>query len=740
MALRRGVLILVLLLLAGVAAVIRAAPSAQPAAPNPADYELVQVASGFTRPVFVTHAGDGSGRLFVVEQGGLIRIIQNGTVLPTPFLNVSGLVSTGNEQGLLGLAFHPNYSQNGQFFINYTDRAGDTQVVRYTVSADPNVANTASATPLLSVDQPYANHNGGGIAFGPDGWLHIGMGDGGSGGDPQGYAQNMSPLPGNRVLLGKMVRIDVNQATPPVQITALGLRNPWRWSFDRATGDLYIGDVGQGTREEVNFWPANGGTGANYGWKVYEGTFQYSAGNIPGAIFPFAEYGHDVGCSVTGGYVYRGSFAPALRGVYFFADFCQGQIWSSFRNGSGGWQTALFTDTDFNISSFGEDQAGEVYVVNHGGSILRIEPKVKPTPTPLPTTPTPLPTTPTPLPTTPSPEPTSEPTPAPTEPTLVVSVNPAGARPGETVQVELGVVNVSGMYGLQVECAVDPAVLSGTSLTEGSAFTSADSYLVNQGFQPDGHWLIAGSRLHPNPAVEGNALVAMLVYSVVGFGDSAVTCEALAVDRDGRDLPLTVVNATFDGIEPPAVTEEPTVEPTPTEEVTPEPTATATPTEEPTVVPTETPTPGLLSVVKGVLAYQSRTDQSGIVVRLFKLDGTLVAEVITGADGAFSFGNVVMGDYAVVASAALHISVAQAASITADGSLLDLGYEVLRAGDTDGNQVIDLADAATIGANFDVVVPPAPAFADLNADGQVNIRDLVLVGANFGLTGPVIVP
>lgn len=752
MRLRYGVLILVLLLLAA-AAIVQAAPLAQPAAPNPADYELVQVASGFTRPLFVTHAGDGSGRLFVVEQGGRIRIIQNGAVLPTPFLDISGLVSTGNEQGLLGLAFHPNYAQNGQFFINYTDRAGDTQVVRYTVSADPNVANAASAAILLSVDQPYANHNGGGIAFGPDGWLYIGLGDGGSGGDPQGYAQNMSPLPGNRVLLGKMVRMDVNQATPPVQITALGLRNPWRWSFDRATGDLYIADVGQGAREEVNFWPASGGAGANYGWKVYEGTLQYSAGSIPGAIFPFAEYGHDVGCSVTGGYVYRGLLAPALWGVYFFGDFCQGQIWSSFRNGNGAWQTALFTDTSFNISSFGEDQAGEVYVVNHGGSILQIEPKVKATPTPVPTTPSPEPPTPSPEPTTPSPEPATpspEPTPAPTEPALVVSVNPAGVRPGEPVQVALDLVNVSGVYGLQVECAVDPAVLTGTGLTEGTAFTSADSYLINRGFQPDGHWLIAVSRLHPNPAVTGNAQVATLVYSVVGFGDTDVICHALAVDRDGRDLPLTVMNAAFDGIEPPVVTEEPTVVPTPTEMPTVEPTAIPTetptveptmiPTVEPTAIPTETPTPGLLSVVKGVLAYQSRTDQSGIVVRLFKLDGTLVAEVTTGADGAFSFVNVVVGDYAVVASAALHLSLAQAASVTADGLVLDLGYEVLRAGDTDGNQVIDLADAAAIGANFGVAVPPAPAFADLNADGQVNIRDLVLVGGNFGLTGPVIVP
>lgn len=352
--------------------------------PDPAKVQLIEVVGGFQRPVYVTGAGDGSGRLFIVEQYGRIFIYQNGSLLPTPFLNVSNLISTrGNEQGLLGLAFHPDYKTNGTFFINYTDVRGNTAVVRYTVSpTDPNVADPASASIILQVPQPYANHNGGDLQFGPDGYLYIGMGDGGSGGDPQGNAQNPKQL------LGKMLRIDVNSGdtysipadNPFVndsnyapEIWALGLRNPWRFSFDRATGDLYIADVGQNTWEEVNFQPASSKGGENYGWNIMEGTHPFSGAAAPeGLVMPFFDYSHQQGgCSVTGGYVYRGQAAPELQGVYLFGDYCSGFLWASVRDEAGNWQTNRFLDTGDTISSFGEDETGELYLINHGGTIFQ---------------------------------------------------------------------------------------------------------------------------------------------------------------------------------------------------------------------------------------------------------------------------------------------------------------------------------------------------------------------------------
>jgi glucose/arabinose dehydrogenase len=344
------------------------------------------VAEGFDNPVYVTHAGDGSGRLFVVEQSGQIRIIQEGAILPEPFLDLTGIaVDNAFERGLLGLAFHPRYAENGQFFVNYTDVNGDTAVARYTVSAgDPDRADPDSAQIILRVEQPYPNHNGGDLAFGPDGYLYIGMGDGGSAGDPQGNGQNLNTL------LGKMLRLDVDSgepyAIPPdnpfagrsiaqPEIWAYGLRNPWRFSFDRATGDLYIADVGQNAYEEVNFQPADSPGGENYGWDLMEGLHPYEGSPPSDAnlVLPVAEYAQsEGGCSVTGGYVYRGQALPELLGVYFFGDYCSGLVWALHRTAEGAWERALFTRTTFSISSFGEDEAGELYVVDHGGAVYQL--------------------------------------------------------------------------------------------------------------------------------------------------------------------------------------------------------------------------------------------------------------------------------------------------------------------------------------------------------------------------------
>jgi glucose/arabinose dehydrogenase len=366
------------------------APDAPPAQAGVAIKVDEIVASGFSQPVQVTHAGDGSGRLFVVEQGGRIRIIQNGTLLSTLFLDVSGLISCCGERGLLGLAFHPNYESNGYFYIDYT-RAGDgaTIIARYQVSGDPNLADVGSGSTLLTIDQPYENHNGGQVMFGPDGYLYIGMGDGGSGGDPQNNAQNKNTL------LGALLRIDVDGGSPYAippdnpyvgvdgadQIWAIGLRNPWRFSFDRDNGDLYIGDVGQNAWEEIDYQAANSAGGLNFGWHCLEGTHTYntdppcnSATYLAGLTGPIAEYGHDLGNAVTGGFVYRGSLYPLMKGRYFYADFGSGRIWSMVKTGSNPvtWsQPELELNTSLNISSFGEDESGEVYVVSYSDGTVR---------------------------------------------------------------------------------------------------------------------------------------------------------------------------------------------------------------------------------------------------------------------------------------------------------------------------------------------------------------------------------
>ncbi len=332
----------------------------------------------FSKPIFLTASPDESNRLFVVEQDGRVLIIKGISVLPEPFLNINEKLSTGGERGLLGLAFHPSFSSNGRIFVNYTrakDRA--TVIAEYHVSSNPDQA-TQKESILLIIPQPYGNHNGGMIAFGPDGYLYIGMGDGGSGGDPNNYAQN------NNELLGKFLRIDVDQSRPygipsdnpfvkeegRSEIFAWGLRNPWRFSFDRETGELWAGDVGQNDWEEIDVIQK----GKNYGWRLLEGKhcFNPESGcrTTDNLVDPVTEYDHSSGqCSVTGGYVYHGTKIPALQGTYIFGDFCTGTIWGYKKEIA---QTLLTTDQQ--ISSFGEDQGGELYVVGFGGSIFRMTP------------------------------------------------------------------------------------------------------------------------------------------------------------------------------------------------------------------------------------------------------------------------------------------------------------------------------------------------------------------------------
>jgi glucose/arabinose dehydrogenase len=329
--------------------------------------------------VDIQNAGDGSGRLFIVEQSGRILVLQDGVLLSTPFLDIVDAVgSRGNEQGLLGLAFHPKYSENGLFYVNYTDNNGDTVIARFHVSGDPNVADAATETWVLTVDQPFANHNGGVLAFGPDGYLYAGLGDGGSGGDPFGNAQNTATV------LGKILRLDVDAGDPysippdnPFgnEVWAYGLRNPWRFSFDRSTHDLYIGDVGQNQWEEIDFLPAGSAGGANFGWNIMEGDQPYKGGDQTRLIPPVATYGHATspgGCAVTGGYVYRGQALPEWQGIYLYGDDCTGIIWGLIHN-EAGWQSQVMFESGFNVSSFGQDEAGELYVADLQGSIYRLE-------------------------------------------------------------------------------------------------------------------------------------------------------------------------------------------------------------------------------------------------------------------------------------------------------------------------------------------------------------------------------
>ena len=352
-----------------------------------AEISLVPLASGLANAISITHAGDDSGRLFIVLQTGQIVIYDGQRVHLRPFLDISRRVSCCGERGLLGLAFHPQYASNGFFYVNYTDRAGDTVVARYSVSRiSRNLANPLSGTTLLTVDQPFANHNGGQLLFGPDGYLHIGLGDGGSAGDPQNNAQNLD------VLLGKILRIDVDGGTPYAippdnpfvnvpgarpEIWAYGLRNPWRFSFDRLTGDLFVGDVGQAEWEEINFQPASSPGGENYGWRLMEGSHCYDppTGCDPtGLVLPVLEYDHSLGCAVIGGFRYRGSQVPGLDGQYLYGDYCSGRIWGAAPDGIGSWSSTVLLQAPFSVSSFGQGPDGELYVLSYGpsGTLYRI--------------------------------------------------------------------------------------------------------------------------------------------------------------------------------------------------------------------------------------------------------------------------------------------------------------------------------------------------------------------------------
>lgn len=352
--------------------------------------------SGLSQPVHITNAGDGSGRLFVVEQVGRIRVIKDGILQITPFLNITSRVGCCGERGLLSVAFPPKYASKGYFYVYYTNKSGNIVVARYFLkvnldsTVNPDIADSNSEQIVLTINHPtFANHNGGQLAFGPDdGYLYMGTGDGGGAGDPNGNAQN----PG--ALLGKLLRIDVESGNPtrgnpttytvpsnnphtqtpgyPGEIWALGLRNPWRFSFDSQTQDLYIGDVGQDTREEVNFQPASSIGGENYGWNILEGSlcFNPSSGCVPPSLYspPVAEYDHgsndSIGCAITGGFVYRGLNYPDMQGIYFYGDYCTGRIWGLKFDGSA-WQSTVLLDTPFTISTFGEDEAGNLYVTDY---------------------------------------------------------------------------------------------------------------------------------------------------------------------------------------------------------------------------------------------------------------------------------------------------------------------------------------------------------------------------------------
>lgn len=325
---------------------------------------LVPVVRGLAAPVHIAAPAGEPGRLYVVEQAGVIRVVVNGRLRAAPFLDIRALVRSGGEQGLLSVAFHPDYARTRRFYVNYTDLRGDTRVAEY--RSDGVRALPATRRELLRVAQPYANHNGGQVVFGPDGRLYVGMGDGGSGGDPEGRAQNMHSQ------LGKLLRLDVGRTGPEPQIAALGLRNPWRFSFDRATGDLWIGDVGQGDWEEIDVLRAGWSGVPNFGWDVWEGRARFEDKPLgPGKLVqPVAVYSHGAGCSVTGGFVYRGQAVPALAGRYLYGDYCSGTIWSLAAKGKAAPRREPVNVA--NLVSFGEDAAGELYAVSHGGTVYRV--------------------------------------------------------------------------------------------------------------------------------------------------------------------------------------------------------------------------------------------------------------------------------------------------------------------------------------------------------------------------------
>ncbi|HEX3353704.1 MAG TPA: PQQ-dependent sugar dehydrogenase [Terriglobales bacterium] len=356
--------------------------------PPPAGTPSIAVSpfvGGFSNPVDFQTPDDGSGRIFIVQQTGTIRILSGGALLPAPFLDISARVNFDSaEQGLLGLAFHPSYSQNRRFYLNYDRLSGSqmqTVIAEYQLTADPNVADIASERILLTVDQPFANHKGGQMAFGPDGFLYIAFGDGGNGGDPLGNGQN------RQTLLGKIARIDVDHTDAGLQyaipadnpfvgsgdrgeIWAYGFRNPWRFSFETGTGRLFVADVGQDKYEEVDLVQK----GLNYGWNIMEGLHCFNPStncSMTGLTLPIAEYDHSEGDTVIGGYVYHGTAIQGLSGAYVFGDFSNGKIWE-LTESSGTWTRTLLLNSGHNMSAFGQDSAGELYLVDYSGSVLKI--------------------------------------------------------------------------------------------------------------------------------------------------------------------------------------------------------------------------------------------------------------------------------------------------------------------------------------------------------------------------------
>ena len=349
------------------------------------DWPQIQISASLALPVQVTNAGDGSGRIFVVEQQGRIRIVKNGVVVSTPFLDVSHRVSCCWERGFLSVAFPPDYANKQYLYVNYTDTSGNTVIARYRVTDDPDVADPDSEEILLAIEQPDPVHNGGNMEFGPkDGYLYIGTGDGGPAGDPDNRGQDPDSL------LGKILRIDVESGAAPYaiptsnpyaqsegyrpEIWALGLRNPWGFTFDRDTGDLYIADVGEGALEEINYQPASSSGGENYGWSIMEGTdcFKSDSCSSEGLVHPVAEYDHSQGCAIVGGPIYRGLSFVRMQGIYFYADFCAGRIWGLRRTGDV-WENVLLMDIPFLISGIGEDESGNIYVTDYNrGSIWMI--------------------------------------------------------------------------------------------------------------------------------------------------------------------------------------------------------------------------------------------------------------------------------------------------------------------------------------------------------------------------------
>jgi glucose/arabinose dehydrogenase len=342
-----------------------AVPAIAGAGSERAQLGIVRVAGGFSEPVYATALKSEPGRLFVVEKAGRIRVLENGRKRATPFLDIRSRVgSGGSEQGLLSMAFHPGYAKNRRFYVNYTDLRGNTRVVEFRSDGRRGLPKTARQ--ILVVKQPFSNHNGGQLQFGPDGKLYVGMGDGGSGGDPQDNGQNP------RSRLGKLLR--TNPLSVRWEIVAYGLRNPWRFSFDRKTGGLYIGDVGQSAREEIDFRP-RGAPPANFGWARYEGKLEFKDVELDPPsplVFPIFEYGHDVGCSVTGGYVYRGSSVPQAKGRYFAGDYCSGNVWSLRVVAGKATDVRREPFRVSSLSSFGEDARGELYLVSLDGAVYKL--------------------------------------------------------------------------------------------------------------------------------------------------------------------------------------------------------------------------------------------------------------------------------------------------------------------------------------------------------------------------------